>query len=135
MGDISLAQYAPSGAVPSYSLVDFTAVGGRQERQIEIEMITATSFYGAWVGPTETIWAPPSSDNLRWIQNGDSLTQSAGNLPGGLGDGYGEIMADCLGISDYRAAGIGAPVITPTTAASITECRNICLTCSTTTRM
>ncbi|WP_187148661.1 SGNH/GDSL hydrolase family protein [Methylocella silvestris] len=104
---VSLAPYAASGTVPAYTLVDFTAVGGRQMRQVEIEMITATSFYGVWVGPAETIWAPASGDNLRWIQNGDSLTQSAGNLPGGPGDGYSEIMADHLGVSDYRAAGIG----------------------------
>ncbi|VFU10268.1 SGNH/GDSL hydrolase family protein [Methylocella tundrae] len=105
---VSLSPIVSSAASPSLTLVDFTSVGGRQRRRISIETQSNTAFYGVDVGPTEGLYAVSSVDHIRYIQMGDSITfDTMTGTPAVPGDGFGHVMADRLGISDYRPAGNG----------------------------
>jgi lysophospholipase L1-like esterase len=70
-----------SGANPSYNIVDFTNAGGRKARKITIECTQAWQFAGVACGPTDKVWAPDSSDNIRAIVVGDSLVSGSAQGP------------------------------------------------------
>src|SRR5262249_46603370 len=61
-----------AGANPSYDIFDFSGV--RMPRKVTIESMQAWQFAGVATGPTDTVWAPSSGDNVRMIVVGDSLS-------------------------------------------------------------
>jgi hypothetical protein len=104
-----------SAATPDqYLLMDFTSSGGRQRREIIIEMSQTGSFIGAYVGATEKIFEADESP-FRTVSLGDSYCY--GTAAEILGDGVDAAMADYLGWSNHMNSGSGGTGWATTNAA------------------
>ena len=104
---VNLAGHTTTGtsATPDqYLLMDFTSSGGRQRREIIIEMSQTGSFIGAYVGATEKIFEADESP-LRTVCLGDSYCYGSNATI--LGDGVDAVMADYLGWNNHMNSGSG----------------------------
>ena len=92
------------GTIESITL-DFSSAGGRAVRHIIVETQGPGSFGGVHVSPSERVWAPPTGDLLRSVLLGDSYAY--GSSATNLADGFGAVMADCLGLRRHTNSGSG----------------------------
>lgn len=88
-----------------YITLDFSAVGGRAVREIAVESQADNAFIGVYVGSTETVREPSSPDHLTSCLLGDSYVYGTGAAA--LGDGFGAVMADWLGIHAHTNSASG----------------------------
>lgn len=87
-----------------YITLDFTSVGGRKRRDIELEGQPGCGFVAIYVGANETISKRPDAD-FRSVLVGDSWAY--GSTATALGDGVFAHMADRLGFEAHMNSGSG----------------------------
>ena len=95
-----------NGGTSNFIQLDFTNVGGRQQREIWVESTGGgQSFVSAHVGQSETIQPVPTG--LRGTVIGDSI--AAGTIGGGgiQADGFTYVLSEALGVTDIRCSGVG----------------------------
>lgn len=86
-------------------LLDFSAVGGRAMRTIEIEAQSNSYFVGVDVASNEGVYSPGGAQQLAVVATGDSITASAGAAY--IYDGYLQILCDNLGVRNCISTAIG----------------------------
>ncbi len=96
------------GATHEYISLDF---GSSAVREVTLEMQLACALVGAYVGPTESIWAP-EDDRLNLVLLGDSMVY--GTNTSLKGDAYGAVLADWLGVNGQNSGSGGTGWATPT---------------------
>ncbi len=101
----TLTTSASPTSTDEYISLDFTNAGGRLLREITVESQGDNSFWGVYVGPTETVREPMDPDALVSCLLGDSYVYGTGATA--LGDGFGAVMADWLGIRAHTNSGSG----------------------------
>jgi lysophospholipase L1-like esterase len=92
-------------SIDEFISLDFTLVGGRVTREIAVESQGDNGLLGVYVGPTETVREAPTSDSLTSCLLGDSYVY--GSDATALGDGFGAVMADWLGIRAHTNSASG----------------------------
>jgi lysophospholipase L1-like esterase len=100
---VSLAPLTSLNTGYGYILVDFTAAGGRQLRNLLFE--TQMFFGGVDVLATEGVYQVQPTNDLTLIATGDSITAGSGATP--VFDGYGPVLADLLGVHNWINTAIG----------------------------
>lgn len=104
---VSVAGSTTTGSATSpdqYLMLDFTSAGGRQRREIIIEMSQTCSLVGVYVGATEKVFEAEEAP-LRTVSLGDSYCY--GSNAACLGDGVDAVMADNLGWANHMNSGSG----------------------------
>jgi lysophospholipase L1-like esterase len=106
---VDLAGTVSTAASPTstdeYVSLDFSSAGGRALREIGVEAQGDNSAWGVYVGATETVREPAAADDLVSCLLGDSYVHGTGTTA--LGDGFGAVMADWLGIRAHSNSGSG----------------------------
>jgi len=95
---------SPTGT-DEYITLDFTSAGGRAVREIALEAQADNRIVGVYVAATETIREAPVQDGFTSVLLGDSYVY--GSVATALGDGFGAVMADWLGIRKHTNSGSG----------------------------
>lgn len=118
---ITTAGYSNTATTRQYVTLDFSSVGGRKPRRIEVELQGGTANDGVsngiqsigpfYVTPLDSIWAPSAeSIGPRLMVAGDSYTlgpiysQVTESM---MGDGWARILGDWLGLDDTVCSGVG----------------------------
>lgn len=91
---------------PVYYELNYTAAGGRIPRKVTIEAAFCWPLIGVNTTATDSVWAPPATDNLRAIFVGDSITAGAigNNIPS---LDYPSQVGKFLGWNDVWNEGVG----------------------------
>lgn len=103
---LNLSGTVPAAANPSYNMVDYTNAGGRLPRLVTFECEQVCGLAGITVSPADSVWLPPSNDNVRAIFVGDSITLGS-NVQVTAMD-YPHVVCKLLGWNDCWNVALGA---------------------------
>jgi lysophospholipase L1-like esterase len=83
--------------------------GGRKPRRVQIRSTGPTGFQGVFVGPSDTVWAPPATDTVLAAVTGDSFGEGIGtSSPADPDAPYPLQLGHLMGWSDVRQVAVGA---------------------------
>jgi len=105
---------AGTGSNPSYVLMDFTNAGARKNRTITVAFHNNNVFEGVLVGPTESVWQPPTQDRIRVVWVGDSIDNGVSlvdaTIPHQIGYllGWSDVWNDSTGGTGFVSTASGA---------------------------
>lgn len=91
----------------NYLKFDFTSVGGRKPRLIEIEGQYAINWFSIQIDSLSRVWKPTPIDTIRAAITGDSHTEGISGIAGASWSGCSAISSRLLGIWDMYIASLG----------------------------
>jgi lysophospholipase L1-like esterase len=107
-----------TGATYNWLLFDFSAGQQRKTRLVIRDSAKSGSgqFGGVAVSALDTVWAPPTADDVKVIFIGDSMLAGSGYGPYICGGDVPQILGRLLGWSDVQNWGVGGTGWTSATA-------------------